>query len=78
MLTVDDLATFSWGFSDKFFLETDKGNFIWSDPDYNGDNTIRPYKGTLEDFLKEEDISYCRDKGSHIIKEYCGDDVTII
>lgn len=40
MLKTSDIAEFNWGFGKEWFLRTNKGNFIWSDPEYGGDNTI--------------------------------------
>ena len=76
-LTNDDFANFTWLFGKEFFLETSKGNFIWSDPDYNGDNTITPYSGSLQSYLKECGMKYGRGKGRHMIKSYCGEKVII-
>jgi hypothetical protein len=72
MLTIDDVAEFTWGFGQKFFLETSKGNYIWSSPDYDGDNTITKFNGGYKDWLKKEKIPYGRDKGTHFISDYCG------
>jgi hypothetical protein len=69
------IGEFTWDFGQKFFIETAEGNFIYSDPDYNGDNTIRPYKGTLKEFFKG---SYGRDKGKHFIEAYCGSEFTYV
>ena len=77
-LTLDDSGNFCWNYMDSFFIETSKGNFIWSDPDYEGDNTIRPYKGTLGDYCKKTGLVCLRDKGWHSIRGYCGDDVKIL
>lgn len=79
MLALDDEAKFTWAWNHEFFLETAKGNFIWSCPDYiNGDNTIRPYQGRLADYYWEKNITVGRSKGKHIIREYCGEGVRII
>ena len=77
-LTIDDVASFCWGFDEFFFLETDKGNYVWSDPEYSGDNTIRKFNGTYEKWCKSQSIPFARDKGQHIIRNYCGDAVIII
>lgn len=78
-LDLDTVADFTWCWNYKFFLETKAGNFIWSDPDYpGGDNTIRPYKGSYADFLRENHIEFGRDKGKHIIRDYCGENVLIV
>jgi len=58
-----------------FFLQTDEGNFVWSDPEYNGDNTIVSFDGTYKDWCRKEEIPFGRDKGRHTIENYCGSDV---
>ena len=77
-LCLDDVAAFGWDFGMFFFLQTAKGNFLWSDPDYGGDGTIKPFPGTLEEYCLQSSIPYVRDKGSHIIRDYCGDSVKIV
>ena len=69
---------FSWGFRDQFFIETDIGNFIWSSPDYGGNNTITKYNNTFKNWLKEECLPYARSKGDHTIAEYCGEDFEVV
>lgn len=76
MLTVDMIAHFTWSFGHTFHLETEVGNFEWSDPDYGGDNTIKPC-GTLGEWCKKVGIDFGRDKGKHFIRDYCGPDVRI-
>lgn len=61
--------TWCWGWS--FFIETSQGNFVWKDPEYGGDNTIRPYSGSYDDFCKEKNVPYGRNKGKHVIEAYC-------
>ena len=72
--TRDELANllgeFSWDFGQLFFIETERGNFVWSDPDYNGDNTIRPFAGTYQDFTKKANVEFCRSKGHRTIGAY--------
>ena len=77
-LTKDSIANFCWSFGMYFFLETRHGNFIWSDPDYGGDNTIKKFNGDLKRFLKKIDIPFARDKGQHRISSYCGEGVRIL
>lgn len=77
MINLDTVADFIWFWSDKFFLETSEGNFIWSDPDYQGNNTIVPFKGTMAEYCKQTKIPFGRDKGKHTIRGYCGEDVVI-
>lgn len=69
------VGEFTWNFGQQFFIETSEGNFIWNDPDYNGDNTIRKYNGSLQDYFGK---SFGRDKGKHYIKDYCGENFTYI
>jgi hypothetical protein len=79
MLTIDDVAEFCWVWNHEFFLRTDKGNFVWSHPEYpNGNNTIVMFEGTLDDFCKSRQIDFVRCEGVHVISHYCGADVTIV
>ena len=64
---------FIWSFGCEFFIETEIGNFVWSDPDYNGDNTIRPFNGNYHEWCNSVGIPYGRDKGVEFISSYCGD-----
>lgn len=65
------VGTFTWSFGELFFIETEAGNFVWSDPEYGGDNTIVPFKGDYNKWAREMSIPFGRDKGKHIISEYC-------
>lgn len=76
MLTLDTIGKFTWNFGQKFHIETDVGDFEWSDPAYNGDNTIKPTVSYVK-WMWKEHIPYGRDKGSHTIRSYCGEDVSI-
>ena len=74
MITLNTIASFTWGFGNKFFLETREGNFVWSDPDYpGGDNTIVKFNGTYKGWCKSQGIPFGRDKGQHRIQDYCGE-----
>ena len=70
-LTFQDYADFTWDFGQNFLLKTDNGYFIWSDPAYGGDNTIRPYPGNSRDFGGKF-------KGNHEIGSYCGNEVQFL
>lgn len=72
------IGTFTWMWGMEFFIETNIGNFIWKDPEYQGDNTIRRYTGSYKDYLKESHIDFGRDKGKHMISDYCGDQFTLV
>lgn len=69
---------FTWLWDDRFFIETPRGNFIWSDPGYNGSNEIRKIEQTYDAFLAEHDLPFGRCKGTHMIKDYCGSEVQVI
>jgi len=78
MLTKHEVANlvgdFTWDFSCYFFIETNEGNFIWSDPDYQGDNTIKATNLSYEQWING---SVGRSKGKHIISHYCGEDFSL-
>jgi hypothetical protein len=78
MLDLNSEANFMWNFSKEFFLETPDGNYVWSDPNYGGDNTIRKFDGTLNHWLNQFHVPYVRCKGRHKIGDYCGQEVNII
>lgn len=79
MLTVEDIADFTWSYGKEFFLEVDgPWNYVWSDPDYGGDGTIRKFSGNYKDWCKQIGIPFGRSKGIHQIKGYCGEEVKII
>lgn len=69
---------FTWMWTDKFFIETQAGNFIWSDPGYNGDNTLTKTNLTYKQYCREAGApGFGRCKGNHIINVYCGDQVIV-
>ena len=68
---------FTWMWNDIFFIEAAEDNYLWSDPNHKGDNTIKKYDGTYEDFLETISMTFGRDKGRHIIGEYCKNAVVI-
>lgn len=73
---LNDVAEFSWSFGMQFFVETYKhGNFIWNDPEYNGNNT---FKQTRQTFKEYANGMLFRDKGIRHIKNYCGENIQII
>ena len=82
MITKEELlelvGAFSWNYGNTFFIETEKGNFIWKDPDYSGDNTISSFDGDYAAFCKKVNVPYCRDKGQHFIKDYCGKEIKLV
>ncbi len=68
---------FCWFWNHIFFIATSKGNFVWNDPDYGGDNTIRPYAGSYGNLCVDTDTDYGRDKGKHRIETYCSNAVFV-
>ena len=75
-ISLDSVGEFTWGFGTNFLIEIGTERYVWSSPDYNGDNTIKPYKGNPRNFTSD---GFCgRDKGTHIIREYCGNDVRFV
>ena len=78
MLKLTDIADFGWGFGQHFFIQAAEGNFVWSDPDYGGDNTIKPFNGSYNEFIRTMNIPFCRDKGRNTIAARCGNDVKIL
>lgn len=66
---------FTWDFGQNFFIETPIGNFVWSDPDYYGDNTIRYFNGSIQDYFGG---GFGRRKGRHTISGYCGEDFEFV
>lgn len=43
-------AMFWWDLADKFLLETPYGTWLWSDPEFGGNNTLTKFSGGLKDF----------------------------
>lgn len=68
---------FTWDFGKGFFIEVKEFscNFVWSDPDYGGDNKIEPFCGSYEHWIKRQGIDFGRAKGYHQIERYCGNQV---
>lgn len=73
---LDDLAEFTWNFGSQFFIETkNHGNWVWSDPDYQGDHTLTKTELTVQQWLAP---LYGRDKGKGIVRYFVGEDVRIV
>jgi len=71
MNVLDLIGKFTWLWDHDFFIVTKEGNFIYSDPEYqDGDNTIRPTKFTLKQYLGIKGLEYGRDKGIHRIGDF--------
>ena len=47
---LDEPATFWWDYQYMFFVETNFGSWLWSDPAYGGSNTLVKFSGSIKDF----------------------------
>lgn len=78
-LILNCVAHFTWMFDKNFFVETPYGNFVWSDPDYGGDNTFKKFKASYEEFNDSYGKGHFgRDKGRHVVSSYCGNEIKIM
>ena len=75
-ISLDSIAEFTWGFGMHFLLKVGNAYYQWSDPDYQGDNTIKPYTDNPLNFVHEGFSGRC--KGTHRIRDYCGDKVVFV
>lgn len=72
---LNDRAEFTWDFGQEFYVKTENyGSYIWSDPDYRGDNT---FKQTALSYEQHMEGMMGRDKGVHNVERYCGDQIEI-
>ena len=84
MINLDTEADFTWMFGEDFHLElSDGSSYLWSDPRYGGNNTIRPFPYPKEEMgIRQEKLDpslpWGRDKGVHVIREYCGENVIFV
>ena len=69
---------FTWDFGKRFFIETEAGNFVWSDPSYGGDNTMYEFTGTFQQWLGLQGLAYGRSKGNNYISNFCGNKFILI
>jgi hypothetical protein len=79
---MSDLSTygyFTWGTSNKCFVETEIGNYVYSCPCFSyGDGSLRAYKGNLNDWLKEHHLKSGVYKGYYTIENFCGSKVRFV
>lgn len=68
---------FVWCWNQYFIITTDELVLLWSSPDYNGDNTIRPWTGSTVDLHKYLCIDWGKCKGRHKLKDFCGDKIIL-
>lgn len=59
-------------------IETIEGCFVWSSSGHGGNNSITPYDGSYADLCEEYKVETGEDAGSHLIGDFCGQDVRLI
>lgn len=74
---LSETANFIWMFDHRFFVETKFGNFVWSDPDYNGNDTVTPFKGSYNGFCNISGTLFGRCKGQRLIRDFIGNSFTL-
>lgn len=74
---LDTVIEFTWGYGSRFLLGPINGFYWeWSDPQYDGNNSIKPYLGNPMNFTEKGFSGRC--KGVKRIGDYCGKDVKFI
>lgn len=76
---LDMVGSFVWCVkpnNSEWFIKTNKGNFVWSDPQLGGDNNISPIENgvTPEAYFGKP----CFNKGEYAIYLFCGDQFKIV
>lgn len=65
----DIAGKFVWGFGQEFYIEADDGKqYIWSSPEYGGDDSFKDAQLTYAEWVGPD---WGRDKGKHVIKNFC-------
>jgi len=80
-LSLDTQAEFTWNFDKEFLLrvvnpDNSDAYFVWSSPEYGGNNTIYPFLGNPLNFTRKGVRG--REKGIYTIGRYCGNQVKFI
>lgn len=65
---LETVAEFTWNFGIHLYVDTGSKQFIYSSPSYYGDGSLVETNQSYDDWIKP---NWGRDKGKHIIKEYC-------
>jgi hypothetical protein len=74
------MGHFTWSQGKEWLVETDLGNFIWSDPNYgDGDDTLTFFEGGHDEFYALAGVQpeVCKDKGDNLILNKCGQDIDL-
>ena len=75
MINLNSVAAFYFNVQQDAILEIDGNYYIWSDPEFNGDHTIRSLNCSFEEYFKDDPAC---DAGKWRIIDYCGPDVKIL
>lgn len=75
-ITGEDAGYFTWGHGSDFFVETAKGDFIWSATRQGGNGTLRHTGLSLCGWADDQGI-IPRCKGIHRIRDYCKEDALL-
>jgi hypothetical protein len=77
-INLNSVCEFRYGFGMYFILKNcdDDKYYLWLDPEYSGDNTIKPYVGNPKNHVSKGFGG--RNKGIHKVIDYCGKDVKFI
>ena len=77
LLTSEDIGKFTRDHNGNVFIETKKGNFVFSDPSRGGDNTVKKFIGSFGDYFGKHSSGFfsCANK---TIASFCGLDVKIL
>jgi hypothetical protein len=62
---------FTFDYKDEFFISTEKGNFVFSDPKYGGSGELKKYDGSRKNW--EESKAKVFGPINHFLDYVCGD-----
>lgn len=68
-----DKALFTAFENGEYFLETNKGNFVW----VKSEETIYPFNGSIREYFKRVTKRVGHSLGNQTISTYCGNNVRI-
>jgi hypothetical protein len=71
------MAEFSWCWDEHFLVRIENKLFLWSDPDHCGNNRFLELNIPFTQAVAKYSGATVRDKGCQIVRDYCGDNITI-
>jgi hypothetical protein len=74
MEILDEIGDFTRIGFELFFVEADKGNYVYD----RLANTLSQFGGSYFAYLEQNDILRVRFKGKHKIRDYCGNGVKVL